>query len=56
MLQAPYPNLNDLLEMMGEADQRMSDIEARESAVRNICVCLRWPVDPLGLILTFFIK
>jgi hypothetical protein len=56
MFQAPYPELDDLLEMMGGADKHMSDIEAREGAVRNICVCLRWPVDPLGVILTFFIK
>jgi hypothetical protein len=40
--------------MMGEADKRMSDIEASEGAAGNICVCLRWPVEPLGVILTFF--
>jgi hypothetical protein len=30
MLQAPHPELDDLLEMMGEAGRRLSDIEAYE--------------------------
>lgn len=46
MLQAPYPELDDLLEMMGEAGQRLSEIEASEGAAGNISVCLRWPVEP----------
>jgi rhamnulose-1-phosphate aldolase len=46
MLEAPYPELDDLLEMMGEAGRRLSDIEATEGAAGNISVCLRWPVEP----------
>lgn len=45
MLQAPYPELDDLLEMMGEAGKRLSDIEATEGAAGNISVCLRWPIE-----------
>jgi rhamnulose-1-phosphate aldolase len=45
MLQEPYPELDDLLEMMGEAGERLSDIEASEGAAGNISVCLRWPVE-----------
>lgn len=46
MLEAPYPELDDLLEMMGEAGQRLSEIEASEGAAGNISVCVRWPVEP----------
>jgi rhamnulose-1-phosphate aldolase len=45
MLHAPYPELDDLLEMMGEAGKRLSEIEASEGAAGNISVCLRWPVE-----------
>jgi len=46
MLQAPYPELDDLLEMMGEAGRHLANIEASEGAAGNISVCLRWPVEP----------
>jgi rhamnulose-1-phosphate aldolase len=46
MLQEPYPELDDLLEMMGEAGERLSEIEASEGAAGNISVCLRWPIEP----------
>lgn len=45
MVQAPYPELDDLLEMMGEAGQRLSEIEASEGAAGNISVCIRWPLE-----------
>lgn len=45
MLQTPYPELDDLLEMMGEAGKRLSEIEASEGAAGNISVCLRWQVE-----------
>lgn len=45
MLEAPYPELTDLLEMMGEAGRRLSDIEASEGAAGNISICFRWPVE-----------
>jgi rhamnulose-1-phosphate aldolase len=46
MLQAPYPELDDLLKMMGEAGRHLAEIEASEGAAGNISVCLRWPVEP----------
>jgi len=48
MLEAPYPELDDLLEMIGEAGQRLSDIDASEGAAGNISLCLRWPLEPRG--------
>lgn len=49
MLEAPYPSLDDLLTMMGDAGRRMAEIEACEGAAGNISVCLRWPVEPRAL-------
>ncbi len=46
MLAQPYPDLDELLEMMGAAGQRLSDIGASEGAAGNISVCLRWPIEP----------
>jgi len=46
MIQTPYPEIDDLLEMMGEAGKRLSDIDAVEGAAGNISVCLRWPIEP----------
>lgn len=46
MLKPPYPELNDLLEMMGEAGRHLAQIEATEGAAGNISVCLRWPIEP----------
>lgn len=46
MIQPPYPEMDDLLEMMGEAGKRLSEIEATEGAAGNISVCLRWPIEP----------
>jgi len=46
MLEAPFPELDDLLTMMGEAGRHMADIEASEGAAGNISICLRWPLDP----------
>lgn len=45
MIDAPYPELNDLLTMMGEAGKHLADIEASEGAAGNISVCLRWQVE-----------
>jgi rhamnulose-1-phosphate aldolase len=45
MVHAPFPDLADLLEMMGEAGQRLSEIEASEGAAGNISVCVRWPIE-----------
>jgi rhamnulose-1-phosphate aldolase len=45
MLEAPYPELDDLLHMMGEAGRHLAEIEASEGAAGNISICLRWPVE-----------
>ncbi|RPH63203.1 MAG: rhamnulose-1-phosphate aldolase [Chloroflexi bacterium] len=54
MLEAPYPELDDLLKMMGEAGRHLAEIEASEGAAGNISVCLRsrkdtgtvWHMEP----------
>src|SRR6266508_1243809 len=46
MLQAPYPELDDLLERMGEAGGQVAGSEASEGAAGNISVCLRWHMEP----------
>jgi rhamnulose-1-phosphate aldolase len=46
MLNPPYPELDDLLFMMGEAGMRMDEIGACEGAAGNISVCVSWPIDP----------
>lgn len=46
MLHEPYPELDDLLEMMGEAGHHLAEIEASEGAAGNISVCMRWPIEP----------
>jgi rhamnulose-1-phosphate aldolase len=45
MLKAPYPELADLLKMMGEAGKRLSEIDACEGTAGNISVCVRWPIE-----------
>lgn len=45
MLEAPFPILDDLLTMMGEAGQHIAAIGASEGAAGNISICLRWPID-----------
>jgi len=46
MLNPPYPELDDLLTMMGEAGRHIANIEASEGAAGNISICLRWPIEP----------
>lgn len=54
MIEAPYPELDDLLKMMGEAGRHLAEIEASEGAAGNISVCMRsrkdsgtmWHVEP----------
>ena len=45
-IEAPYPELDELMGLMGEAGQRLSEIEASEGAAGNISVYMGWPVDP----------
>jgi len=46
MIEAPYPELEELLVLIGEAGQRLSEIEASEGAAGNISICAGWPIDP----------
>ncbi len=39
MIQPPFPELDDLLTMIGEAGRHLSEIEASEGAAGNISVC-----------------
>jgi rhamnulose-1-phosphate aldolase len=45
MIKTPYPELDDLLKMIGAAGLHLADIEASEGAAGNISVCLRWPLE-----------
>ena len=45
MIDTLYPELNDLLIMMGEAGRHLAEIEASEGAAGNISICLRWSVE-----------
>ena len=46
MIEAPFPELDELLTLIGEAGHRLSEIEASEGAAGNISVYAGWPVDP----------
>ncbi|HEX9013395.1 MAG TPA: class II aldolase/adducin family protein [Anaerolineaceae bacterium] len=46
MLEAPYPEFDELLTSIGEAGHRLSEIEASEGAAGNISVYVGWPFDP----------
>jgi rhamnulose-1-phosphate aldolase len=45
MIEAPFPNLENLMDMIGEAGQRMAEINACEGSAGNISVCLGWKLD-----------
>jgi rhamnulose-1-phosphate aldolase len=45
-IEAPYPELDEVLTLIGEAGRRLSEIEATEGAAGNISVYLGWAVDP----------
>jgi rhamnulose-1-phosphate aldolase len=49
MLEVPYPELDDLLEMIGEAGRHLAEIGASEGAAGNISICLRWPIEVRNL-------
>lgn len=44
-LPEPYPDLDEILGTIGEAGQRVSDIEASEGAAGNISVVIGWPME-----------
>ena len=45
MLTPPYPELDNLLVMMGEAGQYLADIKASEASAGNISICVGWPIE-----------
>lgn len=45
-IDAPFPELDELIAAIGEAGQRLSQIDASEGAAGNISVYLGWAVDP----------
>ena len=45
-IEAPFPELDELLLVIGEAGHRLSEIEATEGAAGNISVYIGWPVEP----------
>src|SRR6266508_502717 len=45
-IEPPYPEIDELLVLIGEAGRRLSEIEASEGAAGNISVYLGWPVEP----------
>jgi rhamnulose-1-phosphate aldolase len=46
LIQPPYPPLEELLNLIGEAGYRLSEIDASEGAAGNISVVVGWPVEP----------
>ena len=54
MIIPPYPEMDDLLHMMGQAGRHLAEIEASEGAAGNISVCLHsrkdtgtvWNLEP----------
>src|SRR5215216_1823581 len=44
-LSAPFPDLDELLTTIGEAGQRLSDINASEGAAGNISAFIGWPIE-----------
>jgi rhamnulose-1-phosphate aldolase len=48
-VKAPFPDLDEILAMIGEAGRRLSEIDASEGSAGNISAYLGWPVDPRRL-------
>jgi rhamnulose-1-phosphate aldolase len=44
-IEAPFPDLNEYTNAIGEAGSRLSEIEATEGAAGNISIYLGWPVE-----------
>lgn len=45
-VEAPYPELSELMDLIGQAGRRLAEIEASEGAAGNISVYIGWQVDP----------
>ncbi|MFZ5821775.1 MAG: class II aldolase/adducin family protein [Chloroflexota bacterium] len=46
MITAPYPEVDDLLEMIGETGHRLANIDASEGAAGNISIYAGWHFEP----------
>ncbi len=44
-IEAPYPELDEYLEAIGEAGERVSGLNASEGAAGNISIVLGWPIE-----------
>ena len=44
-VEPPFPELDELLVTIGEAGQRVSDIDAGEGAAGNISMVIGWPIE-----------
>jgi rhamnulose-1-phosphate aldolase len=44
-LESPFPELDEFIEWIGEAGQRLSEIGASEGAAGNISIYIGWPVE-----------
>src|SRR5512142_471228 len=42
----PFPHLQELITVMGQAGRRLAEIDASEGAAGNISVYAGWPLDP----------
>lgn len=45
---SPFPDLRELMELIGQAGRRLAEINASEGAAGNISVCVNWPLDAAG--------
>jgi rhamnulose-1-phosphate aldolase len=45
-VEQPYPELDELMEIIGEAGVRISEINASEGAAGNLSIYFDWPADP----------
>ena len=45
LIEPPYPTLDEMIGYVGEAGQRLAEIEASEGAAGNISVYIGWDVD-----------
>lgn len=45
-LDQPFPDLNEFLELIGEAGARLSEINANEGASGNLSIFVGWELDP----------
>ncbi len=45
-VEPPFPELDELLSIIGETGTRMCEIEASEGAAGNISICIGWGIDP----------